>query len=69
MLVGFQQLAWEEILRQERTAEGIEARRLLDQFRNVTSVQERVQRSVAHQLEVYWDLKDRNTRNEANPNM
>ena len=67
MLVEFQGLAWEDVLRQERTAAGIEARMLLDQFRDLTNVQDRVQRSVSHQLKIYWDVKDRNARNEPNP--
>jgi hypothetical protein len=56
----FKQLAADSALREERTVAGIEAKRLLEQFRDLTDVQDRVQRMLARDLKAYWELKDRN---------
>jgi len=56
---------------EERIAAGIEARQLLDQFRDYTDVQDRVQRAITRDLKAYWELKQRKaeSRNEPNPTM
>lgn len=63
--------------REQRTAAGIEAARLLEVFGQANDLQDRVQRAVARQLKAYWDLKAHNPsqrdepdpRNEPNPDM
>ena len=63
--------------REQRTAAGIEAARLLAVFGQANDLQDRVQRAVARQLKAYWDLKAHNPgqpiepdpRNEPNPSM
>lgn len=62
--------------REQRTAAGIEAARLLEVFGQANDLQDRVQRAVARQLKAYWDLKaqspspstEPDPRNEPNPN-